>query len=132
MAKPVSLTRDISPPPTRKASTADIQTTKQASNLDESSHDASLAPKLAISANAEPTLAAIEAGQAQIRDHLEYFAKHLGSVIRPSAGPRLSIDNFQALYERNQHPSGHHFVVHQHDHPISGTAATTTVPETPG
>jgi len=71
--------------------------------------------------DANPTLAAIEAGQAQIRDHLEYFAKHFESVLRPPRSPRLTIDDFRLLYKRNQHPQGRHFVVHQHDHPISGT-----------
>ncbi|MCJ1367820.1 succinate semialdehyde dehydrogenase NADP+ linked [Acarospora aff. strigata] len=69
-----------------------------------------------------PTLAAIEAGEAQIRDHLAYFSKHLSKVIRPCLPdvPRLSISDFVKLYERNSHAQGHHFVIHQHDHPVAG------------
>lgn len=92
MKQPDSLARDISPPPTRKRPDA----------------------------RAEPTVAAVEAGQAEIRNHLEYFSKHLQELSRPTNGPRLSIDAFRSLYARNQHPKGRHFVIHQHDHPISG------------
>jgi hypothetical protein len=69
-----------------------------------------------------PSLAAIEAGEAQVRDHLAYFAKHLSAAKRPSPGPSISITDFQKLYKRNLDPNGHHFVIHQHDHPISGQA----------
>ena len=66
------------------------------------------------------SLAAIEAGEAQIRDHLEYFAKNLKEVSRPTSQPRISIEDFKNLYQRNEHKHGRHFVIHQHDHPISG------------
>lgn len=71
----------------------------------------------------KPTLAAIEAGQAKIIDHLSYFSTRLSQVIRPLPSPscpRLSISAFVELYRRHQHSQGHHFVVHQHDHPIAG------------
>lgn len=32
----------------------------------------------------------------------------------------LSIERFVGLYRRNLTPNGHHFVVHQYDHPIAG------------
>jgi len=69
-----------------------------------------------------PTLAAVEAGEAEIDDHLGYFTKHLSRVIRPCAArvPRLSIAEFRRLYERNSNAQGHHFVIHQHDHPVAG------------
>ena len=68
-----------------------------------------------------PNLAAIEAGKAQIRDHLPYFSLHLSRSMRfPISSPRLSIPDFQDLYRRNQHPGGRHFVIHQHDHPVAG------------
>ncbi len=70
-----------------------------------------------------PKLAAVEAGEAQVKDHLAYFSSQLGQAVRPpsAAWPhRLSIDAFAHLYRRHQHPHGHHFVVHQHDHPIAG------------
>lgn len=95
--EPSTLSRDISPPPSRKPST------RQDDRND-----------------AGPTLAAIEAGQAEIRDHLEYFAKHLEAIRRPHPGPQLSIEDFRSLYKRNEHERGCHFVVHQHDHPVSG------------
>ena len=68
-----------------------------------------------------PSLAAIEAGEAQIEDHLAYFTAKFADVQRPSAGIRLSPEDFQTLYRRNQHSHGRHFVIHQHDHPVAGT-----------
>ncbi|KAK3117070.1 hypothetical protein LTR53_001949 [Teratosphaeriaceae sp. CCFEE 6253] len=112
----------ISPPPTRKV----LSPVATEPAVEGGTHDApsdgdgevvrSEAPPLDVG----PTLAAIESGQAQIRDHLEHFAKHLGHATKPSPGPGLSIDGFRDLYRRNQHSNGRHFVVHQHDHPISG------------
>jgi len=69
-----------------------------------------------------PTVAAIEAGETQIRDHLEYFSKYLGKVTKPSSPtvPRLSNADFVGLYKRNSNAHGHHFVIHQHDHPVAG------------
>lgn len=71
----------------------------------------------------EISTAEVEAGKAQVRNHLAYFAERLGNALRLSScsGPRLRIDDFVALYKRNLHPHGRHFVVHQHDHPIAGT-----------
>lgn len=71
----------------------------------------------------KPSLAAVEAGEATISNHLQYFSTHLSQAIRPlssEAQPRLSIADFVELYTRNQTPNGHHFVIHQHDHPIAG------------
>lgn len=68
-----------------------------------------------------PTPASIEAGETQIQDHLSYFSNHLARAVRPNnTGPRLSIPDFVNLYQRNCHPHGRHFVVHQHDHPVAG------------
>ncbi|KAH9829000.1 DNA polymerase Ligase (LigD) [Teratosphaeria destructans] len=119
MPNPSSLHRDISPPPTRKASTAQtptktylpVDTTAQAP----AAHDQQNVP-----VDAEPTLAAVEAGQAQIRHHLDYFTKHLAAARRSSPQPMLSMNHFSDMYKRNQHAHGRHFVIHQHDHPISG------------
>lgn len=114
MPSPVSLKRDISPPPTRRTSTKNTRSgeTLPTKALDESNEE-----------DIQPTLAAIEAGEAQIRDHLAFFSEHLGAASRHTAPsvPRLGIEDFQALYRRNQHARGRHFVVHQHDHPISGS-----------
>jgi hypothetical protein len=69
-----------------------------------------------------PTLAAVEAGRAKIEKHLEYFKERLCKVCRPvEAGePRILIEDWARLYRENEHEHGNHFVVHQHDHPVSG------------
>ena len=72
-----------------------------------------------------PNLAAIEAGESQIHNHLSYFSQHLEAASRPllstsNPTPRLSIADFRELYRRNQHATGRHFVIHQHDHPVAG------------
>ncbi|TKA47721.1 hypothetical protein B0A54_02095 [Friedmanniomyces endolithicus] len=123
MAYPASLTRCISPPPKRKASAtgvADLTRVGDGADAQGAEGDIGIKADKVMLLDANPTLAAIESGQAQIRDHLEYFAKHFERVLRPPRSPRLSIDDFRLLYKRNQHPQGRHFVVHQHDHPISG------------
>lgn len=107
MAHPTTLQRSISPPATRKGTRTQVKHrdfSKATSNCEDEN----------------PTLAAIEAGEARIRDHLSYFAVHLERASRTSTQPRLSIEDFKSLYLRNQHSHGRHFVVHQHDHPISG------------
>jgi len=73
----------------------------------------------------EPSAAALEAGQATIRDHLAYFTAHLEAVSRPQipSSFRMTITEWKQLYRRNQHSRGTHFVIHQHDHPIAGTVA---------
>ncbi|KAJ4313562.1 hypothetical protein N0V94_006886 [Neodidymelliopsis sp. IMI 364377] len=70
----------------------------------------------------DPTLAAVEAGKAKIEDHLTYFEKHLAKVTRRTAPEvsRLSIDDYASLYKNNNHQHGHHFVIHQHNHPRAG------------
>ena len=68
-----------------------------------------------------PTLAAIEAGQVHVSDHLGIFSSSLSQSMRPSpAEPRLPIAAWMDLYRRNERPRGRHFVIHQHDHPVSG------------
>jgi hypothetical protein len=37
------------------------------------------------------------------------------------ATPRLPIDKWIDLYRHNEDAQGHHFVIHQHDHPVAGT-----------
>lgn len=112
MAVPLSLKREISPPLVRKPS------------LPAQSDNATETPPTAeqYASTLKPTLAAIEAGEAQIRDHLAYFSEHLAHVKRSndSIAPTLGIQGFQDLYKRNSTPGGRHFVVHQHDHPVSG------------
>ncbi|KAF2148733.1 hypothetical protein K461DRAFT_282200 [Myriangium duriaei CBS 260.36] len=100
---PRSLKRNISPPPPRRASKASRHrtTAEDVNNV---------------------SAAAVEAGEAHIRNHLEYFCNEHEKVRRPSAQQacHLSIADFRALYMRNQHSRGCHFVIHQHDHPVAG------------
>lgn len=77
-----------------------------------------------------PNLAAIEAGDARIEDHLAVFSEQHSQHIRPCAagqGSLLNIDDFRDLYIRNQHRHGRHFVVHQHDHPVAGMLHQSTL-----
>lgn len=73
-------------------------------------------------ADTEPTLAAVEAGRVDIQDHLTYFKRHLAKVSRLTAAhsPRLSIDDYASMYKGSQNQHGHHFVIHQHNHPKAG------------
>ncbi|KAF4273643.1 hypothetical protein KXX33_000278 [Aspergillus fumigatus] len=72
--------------------------------------------------SSEPSLAAIEAGLVEVTDHLKIFSSRLARCARPVSPqvPRLPIRDWVELYERNLHPNGRHFVIHQHDHPIAG------------
>ncbi|KAI5358206.1 Putative DNA ligase D, 3'-phosphoesterase domain-containing protein [Septoria linicola] len=106
MVQPATLVRDVSPPPLRKHSTIHASLAGDV-RRDERQDEKSKA-------------AAIEAHEVTIRDHLTYFVQHLSSASMPSAGPRISIEHFRNAYLRNLHAKGAHFVVHQHDHPISG------------
>jgi hypothetical protein len=114
-----TLARDISPPPTRKP-----PGTRSSVNINHLVEKQAGTECKKGETSDGPSLAAIEAGEAQVRDHLAYFSLHLGLTSRdtPSALPRLTIEDFGDLYRRNCHPSGYHFVIHQHDHPISGNA----------
>lgn len=76
------------------------------------------------SPNNEHNLAAIEAGEVKVDDHLGIISAKLHQFIQPSLKsqqmPRLSIAEWVDLYQRNDHPEGRHFVIHQHDHPVAG------------
>ncbi|KAF7715754.1 DNA polymerase ligase domain-containing protein [Penicillium ucsense] len=91
-----SLRGSISPPPRKKAALTD----------------------------GNPNVAAIEAGDCQVKNHLEILADKLRNHCRPlnlsHPVPRLPIEDYVDLYRRNCHPTGRHFVIHQHDHPIAG------------
>ena len=105
---PSSLSRDISPPP---------RLPKRCK----------LSPSVAPPQNQDyaaspPSLAAVEAGRASVEDHLAYFKEHLSNSCRETkeSEPRIEIGEWSALYEQNEHEHGNHFVIHQHNHPISG------------
>ncbi|KAJ5565010.1 hypothetical protein N7513_001252 [Penicillium frequentans] len=76
------------------------------------------------SPNNEHNLAAIEAGEVKVDDHLGIISTKLHQFVRPSLTsqlmPRLPIAEWVDLYQRNDHPEGRHFVIHQHDHPVAG------------
>ena len=69
------------------------------------------------------TTAAVEAGTVHVNDHVAFWGAKLSNFTRPSRHglPQLSKDEWLDIYQRNQHKNGHHFVVHQHDHPVAGT-----------
>lgn len=67
-----------------------------------------------------PRLATIEAGKVVIKDHLTTVSEQLKRVKKTLPGTFLSIEGFVDLYKRNLRQQGHHFVIHQHDHPIAG------------
>lgn len=100
---PQSLKRKISPPPTRRISKAERHQPQDQDEINVST-------------------AAVEAGEVDIQNHLEYFCIEHEKVQRPLADRacRLSIADFRALYMRNQDSRGRHFVIHQHDHPVAG------------
>ena len=97
---PSSLREEISPPPARKVKADD--------KTDE---------------DAQATTAAVEAGTVHVDDHVAFWGTKLSTLTRPSrpGAPQLSHDEWLDIYQRNQHENGHHFVVHQHDHPVAGT-----------
>lgn len=110
MAVPLTLDRDISPPPTKKRA---HEESDKSSNGKQNGKTVTATP------------AAIEAGKARIRNHLQHFCSHLGALVivrhsEPSNHPLLPISDFATLYERNQHAHGHHYVIHQHNHPAAG------------
>ena len=108
---PSSLIRDISPPRTSKRQ-------KLSHNISQGQ----TSPKNLTSINNDPNPAAVEAGKAEVEDHLSYFKEHLFRALRVTEAfvPRISIHDFSRLYEQNQHPHGSHFVIHQHEHPRAG------------
>jgi DNA polymerase Ligase (LigD) len=66
---------------------------------------------------------AVEAGEASIEDHFSFFSSKLHEASRPHipGTPRISHKDWCDLYQRSLSPRGHHFVIHQHDHPVAGT-----------
>jgi hypothetical protein len=117
-----SLRRQVSPPPTKarkkesdKASLHNSNGRVDAENNFTSKNDLSSEP--------EVTTAAVEAGKVDVEDHVSFFSEKLLSARRPSVPDRPQLDHIKwlNLYLRNLTDEGHHFVVHQHDHPVAGT-----------
>ncbi|KAI1279369.1 DNA polymerase ligase-domain-containing protein [Xylaria sp. FL0933] len=73
----------------------------------------------------QPNTSAVEAGEACINNHLNYFSTRLQETAVspfPSNTPHLAVEGYRKLYEANAGSShGAHFIIHQHDHPIAGT-----------
>ena len=107
------LTRHVTPPQSLRASISPPPSRARNSPLQPTSHSDVCSPR-----DITSSLAAVEAGDAQIHNHLEYFSSHISSSAKPSAP--LSILAFENLYKRNQHENGRHWVIHQHDHPVAG------------
>ncbi|KAK7178923.1 hypothetical protein DPSP01_010371 [Paraphaeosphaeria sporulosa] len=112
---PSTLTRAISPPPRqtkRRKQSETAHATRQRQN--DANHPLSTPP--------EHTLAAVEAGRVRIEGHLEYFKERLSKVCRPveEGVPNISIEDWARLYKGCEYECGNHFVVHQHNHPVSG------------
>jgi hypothetical protein len=119
MDLPQSLTRDISPPlPWKRRRTLVTETAHKLSDS-ETAAVVDDTPAIPITIS---TLAAIEAGKVKIDDHLTFFRSQLAGASRDTVPdiPRISICNFATLYQSNLQPHGHHFVVHQHNHPVAG------------
>ena len=116
---PTSLRASISPPPSRARRSKNLQN-EHGNGQEKGIEPAKVAGALV------PNLAAIEAGEVKICNHLEYFSTHLSRFVRPpttnppASYPFLPISEWEDLYKSNQHPHGHHFVIHQHDHPVAG------------
>lgn len=119
MSEPTTLRKEISPPPRKKR--------KGQSTLLE--HPQRQLESRQIQKDQDgtvPSLAAVEAGEAEVADHLAYFATHLALKSRTEPRkPRISVEEFKSLYQRNQQAKGRHFVAHQHNHPISGVHCKT-------
>lgn len=64
---------------------------------------------------------AVQTGQVNETEKLNEILERLSRYIRqPDSQPRISMSDWISLYQRNAHPEGRHFVIHQHDHPLSG------------
>jgi len=109
---PASLIRPISPPPT-------LINIKRKKEQDSSQKSLSELPQLGPEVLLPPS-AAIEAGKVAIDDHAYFTAKLSSQTKSPAIQPNLPVHEFVDLYKKNQSPEGHHFVIHQHDHPIAG------------
>lgn len=104
---PLSLHAPVSPPRRRSAAGANATDCISSDN-----------------ARHGPSLAAVEAGQVQVSDHLMLFSARLAQASQAYPASehhhRLSIQSWGDLYSRNQRSQGRHFVIHQHDHPVAG------------
>jgi hypothetical protein len=117
-----SLQRQVSPPPTKARKKESHQSSLKASN---SGIDVEVGSKFGKALLNEPQVktAAVEAGRVDVEDHVSFFSEKLLAARRLSELGRPQLDHTQwlNLYQCNLTDEGHHFVVHQHDHPVAGT-----------
>lgn len=105
----VILAREISPPPPRPTKKKKI--TPFSRRVEAHANP--------IDCNPKPSLAAIEADKVKIDDHLDH--QHFKASRQSTTSiPRLSVPNFAALCQINQHSRGCHFFIRQHNHPRAG------------
>jgi hypothetical protein len=107
-----SLVAPVSPPPSRLF----IKRTK------DGKEEATILPTTS-QPSASSSLAALEAGQVEVIDHLSTISTRLRECVRVLPNQptvQLPIKEWINLYQRNEHPEGRHFVIHQHDHPVAG------------
>jgi len=106
-ATPASLNRSVTPPPLARPK----------------GHIATAASSIKKSVRTKSAAAAVEASEIDVEDHVAFFSTKLLNVRLPKSldRPRLTHEAWLDLYQRNLHDQGHHFVIHQHDHPIAGT-----------
>jgi hypothetical protein len=123
---PGSLTARVSPPrsrrPTKSAAHDETPTDDLIERtVTEPNPTAKATEELA--RDAGPTTAAVECGEVDLEDPVSFFSVKLLRAARPQVAdvPRLSHKDWLDIYNRNQHPQGRHFVIHQHDHPVAGT-----------
>jgi DNA polymerase Ligase (LigD) len=95
---PHSLKRTVSPPPTNRQ-------------------------RVTAAKPQRSSTAAVEAGEVDVEDHVAFFSEKLLAARQPEVPGQPQLDHGQwlQLYQRSLNRGGHHFVVHQHDHPVAGT-----------
>ena len=117
LRKPSSLSRTVSPPPAKRSRESTIQKPSESATKESA-------------LRLKPKTSAVESGEADVEDHLGFFSAKLTAFTRPSikdgktrsSPPRLTQSDWVNLYNAHANLStGHHFVVHQHDHPVAGS-----------
>lgn len=110
------LGKSVSPPP--------IKRRRRLNTSSEQTSTSSSPGPISVPLTPLPTPAAIEAGQATIDNHLDYFLALFRQFSKPVSAllaPRLSLSGLTSLYLRSaSNPLGRNFIVHQHDHPRAG------------
>ncbi|PGH14093.1 hypothetical protein AJ80_06098 [Polytolypa hystricis UAMH7299] len=127
VAVPSTLNAPVSPPRTRQQWSITPPLSSRKDGDDASSRAASETAPLKRRAGPggspeSKDLARIEAGKVRVDDPASIFVARLRRQTRPEQPtvPRLAHQDWANLYDRHQHPQGHHFVIHQHDHPRAG------------